>query len=131
MAPRRLSALGAALRLRAAVGWTTHPLRPLARPPAFARQLQSGTPYKDVTIGVPKESHPGERRVALVPASVATLCKQGVRVVVESGAGAAATFTDAGARATRCIVGSGAAARGGRVARAGTRARAHLVSHPG
>jgi NAD(P) transhydrogenase subunit alpha len=45
-------------------------------------------------IGVPKETYPGERRVALVPASVATLVKSGARVQVEAGAGTAAGFTD-------------------------------------
>ena len=44
--------------------------------------------------GVPKETFPGERRVALVPEVVATLCGKGVEVLVESGAGVAAGFTD-------------------------------------
>jgi H+-translocating NAD(P) transhydrogenase subunit alpha len=45
-------------------------------------------------IGVPKETYPGERRVALVPASIAALTKSGARVQVETGAGTAAGFTD-------------------------------------
>jgi len=45
-------------------------------------------------IGVPKETAPRERRVALAPDSVARLIKAGASVVVESGAGAAASFTD-------------------------------------
>jgi NAD(P) transhydrogenase subunit alpha len=45
-------------------------------------------------ISVPKETHAGERRVALVPASVQPLVKAGARVLVEAGAGAAAGFTD-------------------------------------
>ncbi len=45
-------------------------------------------------VGVPKESFPGERRVALVPASLASLKKAGIDVVVESGAGTAAGFSD-------------------------------------
>lgn len=54
-----------------------------------------GTPYSDLTVGVPKETHPGEKRVSLVPASVALLKKAGVKQIkVESGAGAAASFTD-------------------------------------
>ena len=45
-------------------------------------------------IGVPKESFPGERRVALVPAVVPNLTKAGFEVVVEAGAGAAACYPD-------------------------------------
>jgi len=45
-------------------------------------------------VGVPKESAPGERRVALVPELVARLTKAGLGVIVESGAGAAAGFLD-------------------------------------
>lgn len=48
-----------------------------------------------LTVGVPKETAPDERRVALVPASVVTLSKKGFTVFVESGAGAAAGFSDA------------------------------------
>jgi NAD(P) transhydrogenase subunit alpha len=47
-------------------------------------------------VGVPKESWPGETRVAVIPAGVATLKKAGLDVAVESGAGVAAGFTDAG-----------------------------------
>ena len=45
-------------------------------------------------IGVVRETFPGEDRVALVPASVATLCKKGLAVTIESSAGAAAGFPD-------------------------------------
>ena len=45
--------------------------------------------------GVSAERRPGERRVALVPASCAALVKAGLEVVVEAGAGLAAGFTDA------------------------------------
>ena len=44
-------------------------------------------------LGVPKESTPGERRVALVPETVGRL-PDGVDVVVEADAGAAASFGD-------------------------------------
>jgi H+-translocating NAD(P) transhydrogenase subunit alpha len=47
-----------------------------------------------VIIGVPKESYPGERRVALVPLVVPTLAKAGFQVVVETGAGAQAGYPD-------------------------------------
>ncbi len=46
-------------------------------------------------VGVPRESFPGERRVALVPAAVPNLTKAGLQVVVEAGAGAAAGYPDA------------------------------------
>ncbi|MDP6619421.1 MAG: Re/Si-specific NAD(P)(+) transhydrogenase subunit alpha, partial [Nitrospinota bacterium] len=46
-------------------------------------------------IGIPKETFPGERRVAMIPAQLAPLTKAGLTVVVESGAGAAVGFPDA------------------------------------
>ena len=45
-------------------------------------------------IGIPKETAMIENRVALVPASVATLTKQGHRIVLEAGAGEKANYTD-------------------------------------
>ena len=45
-------------------------------------------------LGVPKEIHEGERRVAVVPRMAAKLAKLGFDVVVESGAGNEAAFTD-------------------------------------
>jgi proton-translocating NAD(P)+ transhydrogenase subunit alpha len=45
-------------------------------------------------VGVPKESWPGETRVALIPAAVPPLVKAGLEVVVEAGAGVAAGFPD-------------------------------------
>ena len=45
-------------------------------------------------IGVPKETASGERRVALVPELVTKLTESGIGVVVEAGAGEAASFTD-------------------------------------
>ena len=44
-------------------------------------------------LGIPKESDPGERRVALVPETVGRL-GDGVDVIIEAGAGAAAGFAD-------------------------------------
>jgi NAD(P) transhydrogenase subunit alpha len=46
-------------------------------------------------VGVPRESFPGERRVALVPAAIPNLIKTGLEVVLEAGAGAAAGYPDA------------------------------------
>jgi H+-translocating NAD(P) transhydrogenase subunit alpha len=45
-------------------------------------------------VGVPKETAPGERRVALVPEIVAKLTQAGFDIVVEPGAGEPAAFTD-------------------------------------
>ena len=46
-------------------------------------------------VGVPVESYPHERRVALVPTVVPTLVKAGLEVLVEQGAGEKAGFPDA------------------------------------
>jgi len=46
-------------------------------------------------IGVPKETWPGELRVALVPQNAKKLVNLGFEVIVESGAGTNAGFTDA------------------------------------
>ena len=54
-----------------------------------------GTPYNKLTVGVPKESFPNERRVALSPAAVKLLTKEGFNVVVEDGAGSLAKFSNA------------------------------------
>lgn len=52
-------------------------------------------PYGQLTIGVPREIYPGERRVALTPANVALLLKKGFgKVIVERGAGSQAEFLD-------------------------------------
>jgi NAD(P) transhydrogenase subunit alpha len=47
-----------------------------------------------VSIGVPRETFPGERRVALVPRACDALGKLGASVVVEQSAGAEAGFLD-------------------------------------
>lgn len=45
-------------------------------------------------VGVPKEIHPGERRVALVPAVVPNLAKAGMEVLLETSAGVEAGYPD-------------------------------------
>ena len=45
-------------------------------------------------VGVPKETAPGERRVALVPEAVSRITGQGFEVLVEEGAGGEASFPD-------------------------------------
>ena len=76
MAPHRVAAgalVSSLLRLRNG----SRVLQPLERALGGlrVRPLTSGTPYNAVTVGVPKESYPGERRVAITPASVAALIK--------------------------------------------------------
>ncbi len=45
-------------------------------------------------VGVPKETFPDERRVALIPQNVPALTKAGFEVLVESGAGGGSGFSD-------------------------------------
>ena len=60
-------------------------------------------------IGVPRETFPGEKRVATVPDVVEKLIKLGFQVAVESGAGDAANFSDDAYRAAGAeIVGDAA-----------------------
>jgi proton-translocating NAD(P)+ transhydrogenase subunit alpha len=55
-------------------------------------------------LGVPREVVDGERRVALVPETVARL-RDGVEVIVEAGAGEAAGFTDEAYREAGAAIG--------------------------
>jgi NAD(P) transhydrogenase len=53
------------------------------------------TPYASLTVGVPREVFPNERRVALTPQNAALLIKKGfVNVLVERNAGMEAQFLD-------------------------------------
>ena len=55
----------------------------------------SGTPYSHLTIGIPKETYPDERRVAVSPAGVKALLKKGFKAVhISPSAGALASFPD-------------------------------------
>jgi Alanine dehydrogenase/PNT, N-terminal domain len=47
--------------------------------------LGTAIPYEQLTIGVLKETYPGENRVAQTPDSVRTLIKAGMNVVVQAG----------------------------------------------
>ena len=62
-----------------------------------------------MTIGVPKEIFPGERRVATVPEVVEKLIKLGFAVTVESGAGDGANFSDGAYTAAGAAIAPGAA----------------------
>uniref|UniRef100_A0A8C5DR18 NAD(P) transhydrogenase, mitochondrial n=1 Tax=Gouania willdenowi TaxID=441366 RepID=A0A8C5DR18_GOUWI len=66
---------------------------PLLEDPGWCRS-DSCVLYKDIVVGVPKEVMQNERRVALSPAGVQALVKQGFKVQVESGAGNEAQFSD-------------------------------------
>jgi NAD(P) transhydrogenase subunit alpha len=55
-------------------------------------------------IGVPKEIHPGEQRVATTPDVAGQLQKLGFEVVIESGAGDAANFSDEAYSAAGCTI---------------------------
>ena len=52
------------------------------------------SPYKDLVIGVAKETAAGEKRVGLTPESAELLIKQGWKILVEKGAGRSAQYED-------------------------------------
>ncbi len=52
------------------------------------------TAYQGLTIGIPREIMPGEQRVAAIPETVRQMAGNGARVLVESGAGRGAYFSD-------------------------------------
>ena len=60
--------------------------------PTAARRTEGG---RFMIVGVPRETYPGERRVALVPTVIPNLAKAGLEVIVEAGAGVEAGFPDA------------------------------------
>jgi NAD(P) transhydrogenase subunit alpha len=62
-----------------------------------------------LTIGIPKETAAGEKRVATVPDVVAKLIKLGFAVAVEAGAGEAANFVDEDYRSAGASVADDAA----------------------
>ncbi len=47
-----------------------------------------------ISIGVPAETYPGERRVAMIPRAMELLAKSGASFIIEASAGAAAGFPD-------------------------------------
>ena len=58
-------------------------------------------------VAVPKETRPGEKRVALVPDIISKLTKAGLEVTIESGAGVASEFSDEQFTAAGATVKSG------------------------
>ncbi|KAF3221917.1 hypothetical protein TWF191_006965 [Orbilia oligospora] len=66
----------------------------------------SGTPYSNLTIGIPLETFPNERRVAIAPQNVAQLRKKGFKkVIIEQGAGAESSFSDRAYEAAGATIG--------------------------
>jgi len=53
-----------------------------------------GIPYSELTVGIPKETFPLEKRVAATPESVKRLIKPGFSVQIEQGAGVNSYFSD-------------------------------------
>ncbi len=66
----------------------------LAIPRTQTEMLEVHPKHQRLFIGIPRETTLQENRVALVPHSVTTLTAHGHRVVVESGAGEKAKFSD-------------------------------------
>ena len=56
-----------------------------------------------MTLGVPRETAPDERRVALTPDAIRRLARAEVEVVVERGAGATAFVSDAAMEAAGAL----------------------------
>mmetsp|Transcript_17312 Transcript_17312/g.26221 ORF Transcript_17312/g.26221 Transcript_17312/m.26221 type:complete len:1060 (+) Transcript_17312:252-3431(+) len=68
------------------------PLRTLS---TEAGSTPHGIPYSELTLGIPKENFPLEKRVAASPESVQRLVKPGFNVVIEDNAGASSYFSNA------------------------------------
>lgn len=60
----------------------------------MSQDAPSSQPTPTKIVGVPAETFPEERRVAIAPANVATLKKAGVKVLVQTGAGTPAGYAD-------------------------------------
>eukprot|EP00873_Tetraselmis_striata_P022642 jgi/Tetstr1/442906/TSEL_030969.t1 len=89
----------------------------------IAEDLNAGRkpslPCSCLTLGVPREMYPGERRVAATPGNVMDYIKRGFNVMVEEGAGAKAGFSDEAYRSAGAAVVSTEEAFGADVGRQG------------
>lgn len=79
---------------------------------ALEKEVKAGeaseTPTKTcLKVGIPKEVYPGECRVAATPNTAKVLQKMGFEVLIESGAGAAANFSDELYQEAECQIVSG------------------------
>ena len=59
-------------------------------------------------LAIPRETRPGEQRVALVPGDLARLSGVGIEVVVQRGAGEAALYADEDYKASGAVLAAGA-----------------------
>lgn len=73
-------------------------------PDAQAQELMPPQGLKPKSIGIPKESYPNEYRVAATPETAQKLQKLGFDVWIETGAGAAANFSDEAYQQTHCRI---------------------------
>ena len=91
--PRALPAVLSQRRVgvRLSRGLTLLRVSAVAASPAEA---PAGTPYSSISVGVPRETHPGEKRAAATPDSVARLVKAGFSVLIEQGLGQGAEHSD-------------------------------------
>src|SRR5262245_53431120 len=80
----------ASIRGRAALGDLSGGPRPEPAP-----ESAGPPPPAPPTVGAPRETAVGERRVAITPSVLGAITKLGAEVVVEAGAGEAAGFSDA------------------------------------
>ena len=74
---------------------------------AMEKGVEAGTPSEvekaiPKKIGIPNEVHPGENRVAATPETAKVLQKMGFEVLVECGAGADASYSDAAYEQAGC-----------------------------
>jgi NAD(P) transhydrogenase len=69
--------------------------RPILRVFSAGGEKPKGTPYSELTVGIPKEIFPLEKRVAATPESITRLVKPGFSVLVEDGAGDKSFFSNA------------------------------------
>src|SRR6266536_3771320 len=88
------------------------PRRPPRDSAAAASAVDLLTFRHQMKVGVPRETVPGERRVALVPEAAGKLTKAGTEVVVESGAGTGSGHSDEAYRTAGATVADRGAAFG-------------------
>ena len=70
---------------------TSHSLRDASSTPSAT----PGIPYSSLIVGIPPETYPSERRIAVSPSGVSALLKKGFKsVLIPPGAGVASSFPD-------------------------------------
>ncbi|ESK94539.1 nad transhydrogenase [Moniliophthora roreri MCA 2997] len=90
-----LPRLRLSLRLTANVTQSFHTSTKLSNEGASTESTAKGIPYSYLTVGIPRETYPNERRVSITPQNASLLLKKGFgKVLVERNAGAEAQFLD-------------------------------------